>query len=104
LNIEKLIESILYYNQKNILILKYRNIGFIYNQLFLEINYFKKILRNKKKKKKRLFNLINFKKENKYDNIKYLKIIKKNLKYNNLKILNKNIKKKFLVYFFYNSL
>jgi hypothetical protein len=65
LNLEKIIQNIFYYHQKNILILKFRILGFMLNQLFLEIFFWKQKAK-RKKKKFRLFLLKRSKKKTKF--------------------------------------
>lgn len=93
INLQNLINSAFFYNQKNVVILNTRILGNVNNEYFFEMFFFKKRFRHKRKKKARLFLLNQIKKNLINQNVK--------LNLNNRKI---NFNNNFKVYSFLTSL
>lgn len=101
LNINELVSNTLYYNHKNLSLLKSRVIGLNNNQLYIELYYFQKKIRNKRKKKQRLFLLDQYNAKQKL--LKHNNLVEK-AKDNNIIYKNAKLKNKFLVFSFLNNL
>lgn len=101
LNINELVSNTLYYNHKNLSLLKSRVIGLNNNQLYIELYYFQKKIRNKRKKKQRLFLLDQYNSKQKL--LRYNSLVEKT-ENKNIVLKNAKLKNKFLVFSFLNNL